>query len=292
MALVTDLNYALENRLIRKLDLMIQRCVDKELRKDAWMIVHGGEGEGKSNTSFCLSYYVRDKTRMPIHLFFRLEQLLEFVKKNKKCIVWWDEPALDSLSSDHMKEVNKNLLRLAMTIRKRRHFFFINFTKFWKFSEYITVDRALGLLHMYSRKEVEPGRFVYIKKSRLEALWTGYKSQHKRLFRQLASIRGRMPDILEKHFDKADITIHGVNQTVEHATFDDYEEQKDQAIESIGEEKMSRAEKYAIRLQYKIASVKKEVINRSALARALNLQRKVIVNWANLPQKYPWLLEK
>lgn len=273
-----DSHYALENRLVKKLDLMIARCEQLHPKKDAVLICEGAEGEGKSNSSTAIAYYIKKKTNRTINMFFRLEPLIKFAQSTEGQIIIWDEPALDALSTDWYKEANKDLMRLLMTVRKKRHFFIFNFTKFYKFSEYIVVDRSLGLIHMYSRNETEPGRFVYIKKKNLERLFLGYKISKKRLYRPLTSFRGNFPDIIEKHFEKMGISVEGkVN-----ATYDDYEIEKDKAIMSIGNEK--KVSKRDITIDIDRNALAKYVKLKGLIedaAQYINKDRATIYKWAS-----------
>ena len=228
--IVTDLKYYLENRLLPKLDLMIKRCEQNQPKKDALLIVEGGEGEGKTNTSIALAYYFKSKTKRDIHMFFKLQNLIEFAKSHEKKIIIWDEPAIDSLSTDWYKKANKDLMRLLMTARKKRHIFIFNLTRFYKFSEYIVVDRSICLIHMYSRREIETGRFAYIKRGSLEFLYNSYRFGKKRRYRDLCTIRGGFPEVLEKHFHKMGIYVEGKIAT----SLEEYDKFKDEAILSIG----------------------------------------------------------
>lgn len=252
--IVTDLKYNLEKRLVEKLDLMIDRVTQEHPKKDAWLCNEGGEGEGKSNSAIAEAYYIKSKTKRDIHLFMRLEEVIDFAKRTKNKIIIWDEPSLDALSSDALKETNKNLIRLAMTIRSHRHFFIINFTKFHKFSEYVVVERCLGMVHMYSRKETQAGRFVYIKKKSLEQLWNDYRTKRQRNYKIHAAFRGSFPDIIEKNFDKMGIYVNGIKN----ATYEMYEKEKTKGIESIGEKNKSKDNIDLINLQYHIGQVDKK----------------------------------
>jgi hypothetical protein len=278
---VTDLNYFLEKALIGKLDLMIDRCTQKHPKKDAVLIMEGAEGEGKTNSAVACAYYIKDKTKRDIHLFFRLKSLVEFAQNTKEKIIIWDEPALDALGTDWYKETNKDLIRLLMMCRKNRHFFIFCFTKFHKFSEYVVVDRALGMVHMYSRREIQAGRCVYIKIRNLERLFLGYKTTKKRLYRRLASLRGSFPEVLEKYFDKMGIYVEN-----KLALYSDYEKEKDKAIQSIGKqvgkvEKDNRDKIELWKLRKAIGSAEFPIKNKESLSKYLGIDRKRIYEWAN-----------
>lgn len=281
--IVTDLEYALENKLIEKLDLMIDRCHRPKIKKDVVLIIEGGEGEGKSNTSCAVAYYVKSKTNRDIHLFFDLGKMIDFAKNTHDKIIIWDEPALDSLSTDHYKEINKDLIRLLMTVRKKRHFFIFNFTKFYKFSDYIIVDRAIGMIHMYSRKEIEAGRFRYIKKRRLEDLYRYWRSSRQRLYMPLSSFGGVFPEILTNQFNKMGINVDGIKS----ATIEDYERAKDTAINNIGKKKIGSSSDNSLLelkiLKKKIGNLTPPIKSKTLLASLMGINRRTLLEWQSIP---------
>ena len=283
--MVTDLEYYLDPVLIKKLDIMIRRCTTNKTKKDALLINEGAEGEGKTNSSVAEAYYIKYKTGRPIHLFFKLRNMINFAKNTEKKIIIWDEPGLDSLSTDQQNKLNKDLIRLLMAVRIKRHFFIFNLTKFYKFPEYIVVDRCLGLVHMYSRREVDPGRFVYIRKRSLEKLYTTYKSSRKRLYKKLKSFRGSFSDLLNpknEKFSKMGVTVEGFTN----ATLNDYEFEKNKAIGMIGEvekekEKVNKEKIKLKQLRYLISQIKPPIKTKEELALALQVDTKRLREWKN-----------
>jgi hypothetical protein len=226
---------------------------------------------------------VKILTGRPIHLFFRLEEMMKFAQKTEKQIIIWDEPALDSLSTDQLNTLNRDMLRLFMTIRKKQHFFIINFTKFWKFPEYMIVDRALGMIHVYSRREMEIGRYLYIPKRNLERLWNDYRKQKKRNYKAFTLFHGTFPEVMEEYFECFDISIGNKD----HCTLKDYEEQKDIGINSIGDNKskMSKKElalwKKINGLRLRVALAKGEI--REKFAQSLGINRTRLIEWSQIP---------
>ena len=268
-------NFPIENQLIKKLDRVVRGITQKSPKEDAVLINEGKEGKGKTNSSIVESGYVSLKTKRPIHLFFRLENLIEFAQSTKNKIIIWDEPSLDSLSTEQVSKLNRNMLRLFMTVRKKRHFFIINYTKFWKFPEYIVVDRSNGMVHM---REDKIGRFLYIRKKKLEFLWNDYRTKHKRSYRKSMAFGGRMPLIMEKHFDKLNIYVNDIPN----ASYKDYEKSKDEAILSIGKV-AAKNDKNRIKLdelRRKIANV--DGIGKEILAQQLGINSKRLREWRNI----------
>lgn len=220
----------MEKNLVKKLDLMIDRCAGNSSKKDSVLICEGAEGEGKTTFSIAVAYYIADQTGRPFNtanVFFDVEKMIKFAQETEGQIIIWDEPALQALSTDWASSAVKNLTRLLMMARKKRHFMIINMTKFYKFNEYIVVDRAIAMLHVYSRRNIQSGRFMYIKRKKLEALWRDYRFSKRRNYGKHCSkdIRGMFPDILNPKY-KYNV-LKDFNNSA-------YEKEKDAAIMSIG----------------------------------------------------------
>ena len=140
MVHVPPFNYPLEDRLIQKIDLMIKRCTTNNPKRDAVLLCEGAEGEGKTTYSVAIGYYVSWKTGREfnhLNVFFDLRKMINDLKSTEDQIAIWDEPALQSLSKDALSTIVKDLERLLMMVRKKRHFVIINVAYFNKFSEYI-----------------------------------------------------------------------------------------------------------------------------------------------------------
>lgn len=273
MVLVTDLKFSLDKKLKEKLDLMVLRCTIPNPKKDVLLLVEGGEGEGKTNLSLQFAYYVKHKTGRSFsnsNIFFKADKLLEFAQNTEGQIIVYDEPSLDMLSAEWWKEEQINLVKLLMMARKKRHFIIFNITKFYKFNEYIVVDRAIGLVHVYSRHEIEAGRFVYIKKKAIEYLYNSYRSSKKRDYKRYASFRGTFPDFVEGIID-----------------IEKYERDKDKAILSIGVKKDSKSNQELNELKNKVGNLKCPIENREKLAELLNLSTKTLQRWAKIDPPKP-----
>ena len=269
--------FVLEKKLVKKLDRVVRGITQDNPKEDAVFINEGKEGKGKSNSAIVEALYVKIKTRREVHLFFRLEKLIEFAKSHSKKIIIWDEPSLDSLSTEQVTKLNRNMLRLFMTIRKKRHFFIINYTKFWKFPEYIIVDRSNGMIHM---REDKTGRFLYIRKRRLEFLWNEYRKAHRRSYRKAMDFGGRMPLLLGERFDKLKFHVNDIPN----ATYEDYEKCKDEAIESIGV-KEKNGDKTKIKLdelRRKISQIEFKGLTKIELANQLGINSARLREWKKI----------
>jgi len=275
--IVTDKNYYMENRLVDKLDMMIARMSDKR-RRDNILIVEGGEGEGKTNMSVQVAYYVANKTGRPFgneNIFFDVGKMVEFAKSNEKQIMIWDEPALDGLSVDWWKETQKNLIKLVMMARKKQHFYIFNFTKFYKFPEYIVVDRCIGMIHCFSKDEIEAGHFTYFKKKQIEYLYQSWRGKKKRDYRKYYNFRGKFGWFLPKIIDEPR-----------------YEKEKDKAIMSIGDSSkgLSGRDAKLLLLKYKVATCFKLPV--TEISRNIGVSEREISRWRNIPKQYPNIINE
>jgi len=265
MVIVTDLKFSLDPQLKKKLDLMIKRCTQPNPKRDALLLVEGGEGEGKTNMSLQCAYYFKFKTNRKISLFFKALDVLNFAQSTEEQIIIYDEPALDMLSNEWWKEEQINLVKLLMVARKKRHFIIFNITKFYKFNEYIVVDRSIGLIHVYSRKEIEAGRFVYIRKKAIEWLYNSYKSSKKRDYKKFASFRGTFPDFIKGIID-----------------LDAYELNKDKAILSVGTKKHNKDKQNLDNLKSKIGNIKFPIKTKIEFSKQLDISTRTLQKWAKI----------
>lgn len=272
-------SFKIEDKLAPRLEKICDRVTRKHPTQDAWIENSGNEGEGKTNASILESAIFKLKTGRPISLFFKTSSCIEFAQSTENQIIILDEPAFQMLAIDFSSEIAKDFLRLSSTVRKKRHILIVNFAKFWKFPEFLVVDRCLFMLHLHSRNGKDPGRFLFIGKKKLEQLWNGYKKNGKRLYGKLKSFGGRLPYVMEDLFDKLDIRI----EDKMHATLKDYDKMKDMAIASIAKKENKKeieAEKKLEELRYKIATL--SGIEKGILARHLDVDPKRLREWAKL----------
>jgi len=255
-----------------KLDLMIQRTTRQNF--DNLVVFDGDEGYGKTTMSMGVAYYVHHETGRPFdvkNVFFDLDSMMDFAMKNKEQIIVWDEAALGGLSDQFRSALQTKLIQLLMVARKKKHFWIFNIPKFFKLREYIILDRAIGLVHVYARNETELGRFVYYSKKKKEQLYYDFKRTKVRNYKKYGDFHGTFPDVLAKVIDE-----------------NVYEDMKDKAILSIGEdEKMSAAKQELVKLKYKIATRVK--LSNLELGAALDCNPTTLSKWRKLPETYKFL---
>lgn len=266
----------LDKHLESKIDLIAKRITGKD-NNDALLIITSPEGGGKTNLSVILSHVISKKTDRKFdvdNLFFNAEPMIKFAQETKGQIIVYDEPALDSLSSEWWKKSQRDLLKLLMMARKKRHLFIFNITKITKFNEYI-IDRAIGMIRVYTREGVSSGRrFIYYKKKDIHNLYGKWKSSHKLLYNKYKSFHGTLPPyLLPKIIDE-----------------DEYEKRKDAAIMEIGKEDDNKIKgnKKLLRIQLGIAKfIKEHDINQEELAKYLGINRATLSKWGKIDEKHP-----
>lgn len=226
---LTDKKIPYDEALIGKLDLMIKRVMQKNPKQDAVFQNEGGEGLGKTTISVAEGYYISYKTGRSFsekNVFPDLKKAIDFAKSTEEQIIIFDEPARGALKVQWRNQVQQYLVELLMLARKKRHFVIFNFVKFYKFNEYIVVDRCLGMCHLYERRDGKGYAYAYIPKDSLENLYNDAIKKHQRNYFKYAIFTGEFPDVLnpEKSYNILDSFDK-----------DSYEKEKDRVIASIGD---------------------------------------------------------
>jgi hypothetical protein len=269
---ITDKNIPLDSSLVQKFDLMIKRVTQIKPCHDTLVSIEGSEGVGKTTMASLLAYYVHDKTGRPFsekNVFADTKQAIDFAQNTFGQIIIFDEPALDALSAEWWKEAQKDLIKLLMLSRKKRHFFIFNITKFYKFSEYIVVDRAVCMIHLYEQIGRNQPAFAYIGKSFLESLYNDYRKKRERNYKKYKLFNGTFPDVLDPNM-KYNI--------LDHFDRDAYEKAKDKAILSIGKKMVNDTKE----LKRKLAALKfkdNPITSQIELAKRLVIPLKTLQSW-------------
>jgi len=285
---VTDLQYALENRLIKRLDKFADMVQRKKQVQDCFFNINGLTGAGKTNSALVCAYYLKSRTGMDIHLFFSVSKACDFIKPTKHKIIVIDEPSLDSLSKDQATKISKNFSRLMNTMRQKRHIVIVCTTRFWRFPIDLIVDRSLAMINMSNNGGKKIGRFQYIRQRSLERLWDDYQKYRKKNFAKLKAFGGNMPERMETinpstskpYFDSMNIWINGKPN----CSYKDYKFFRDNEVKEIGVEQKSiketKAERELAKIRYVLADyAEKYKIPSVEIAERLGIRRQCIPNW-------------
>ena len=238
--IVTDKKYFMEKLLVRKLDLMVERLKGTD---DVVLPISGDEGVGKTNMAIGICYFISYQTGRSYgtdNIFFDLDKLIKFASETKEQIIHWDEGALGGLAIQWWKKNQQKFIQLLMIARKKKHFIVICIPKFYKLSEYIVVDRSIGLIHCYARRNIDKGRFFYYTKPKKESLYNEWRRAHRRSYKKHSVFGGSFLEYKPKIFNQEQC--------------DEYERKKDEAILSLGnDEILAKKEQKLIEWKYRIS---------------------------------------
>jgi len=278
--IVTDKEYFLEKKLIKKLNLMVKRLKGSD---DNVLLIDGDEGQGKTNLACGICYYVAGETKRKYtidNIFFDLEKVIEFASSTKEQIIHWDEAAFGGMASQWWNKNQLKFIQLIMTARKKKHFLVICIPRFYKLNEYLVVDRSIGLIHVYARKNIIKGRMFYYNKVAKENLYDDWRRKHKRSYKRWKTFHGSFPKAMEKIFTKEELDV--------------YETKKDAAILTLGQKKEEKSfmSKKNLLLRYRLGLfAEKKIIMIKDFAKEIGINQKEFSRWRKIPQKYPEILE-
>jgi len=275
--IITDKEYFLEDFLVKKLDLYMERACKKR-KLDAVVLVDGDEGFGKTGISILCAYYIAKKSGREFSLkniFFDPQELLKFINSTKKQIIIWDEAALGGLASGWASKIQQMLIQTLMTCRYRQHIIFFNVPKFYRLNRYFVSERPVGLIHVYSRDGIKAGRMTYYQKDMLEGMLDYWSKKKKKPYKVFSNsrLRGSFPDVFN-----TDI----INE-------DEYEKEKDRITNKLlSKFSIDKYDKKVLELQYGIYSLK-GVFNKDK-AKHFRVSEQTITSWGKIPSKYPEII--
>lgn len=258
---------SIDNYLAEKLDLMCEKVTDHKF--DNLIIIDGDEGYGKSNLAAVVCGYVHYKTGRPLtnaNVFFGIDKMVDFAKTTKKQIVWWDEAALGGLAMESYNKVQLVLLKLLFVARKKQHFYVFVIPKFYKLREPI-IDRAVALLHVYSRDGLTRGRFAYFKTDNFDKLYAFWNKKREKGYKYYYNSCGSFSRVMGKVINEAE-----------------YERQKDEGILSIGSDTINKKNKALEDTKKKLTELKSKFdslpgVNRQNKAIHLGISPKTLQRW-------------
>jgi len=248
MVIVTDKKYYLDNKRKQKLDLMIKRMTGSGT-DDNIIIVDGDEGQGKTELCFGDCYYVSYETGRPYgidNIFFKIDDAIKFASKTKDQIIHIDEGALNLLTTQWWNKSNQKFLQLVMMARKKRHFIIICIPKFYKLNQYLVEERSIALIHIYSRNNLQKGRFCYYTKKKKEMLYQDWKRKKIKTYARHSDFHGSFviaskkiftTEQMEQYEKKKDEAILSINQSTEKEKRDKFMEQRNKLLLFIKKDK-------------------------------------------------------
>jgi hypothetical protein len=271
---VTDKNFYMEDFLIEKLDLYIERaCKNRKL--DIVVIVDGDEGFGKTGLSILCAYYISQKTGRKFdinNIFFDPQEFINKINTTKEQILIWDEAALGGLAAGWASKVQQMLVQTLMTCRFRKHIIFFNCPKFYRLNNYFVSDRAWGLMHVYSRDGISAGRMIYYRKDALEGMIDYYSRRRRKPYKAFG--KGNLHGSFVDAFN-----LNIIDE-------DEYDKRKEETTQRLLTKfGSSRHNKENLKLKYGIYTL--QGLQGKEKAKHFKVRPATITEWGKIPDKYP-----
>jgi hypothetical protein len=142
-----------------------------------------------------------------------------------------------------------------------------NIPKFFKLREYVILDRAIALVHVYARHETELGRFLYFTKKKKEKLYYWFKKTKRRDYKKFKSFNGSFSQALPLVLDEVE-----------------YDKKKDAAIMTLSKDKKTLKEEQLMKeLQYRITRLLQyDGLNEEIVTKELGISKHMLDKWKDI----------
>jgi hypothetical protein len=150
------------------------------IKKDWDMIfaVDGAEGSGKSVLAMQGAYYL-DNTFNIDRVCFTPDEFKNAVGKAKKYqAIVYDEAMKGLNSRQALFLINITLIHMLAEIRQKNLFIFIVLPCFFELDKYVAIWRSRALLHVYTGKNFERGRFAFFNYDKKKKLYVSGKKTY------------------------------------------------------------------------------------------------------------------
>ncbi len=154
-------------------------AIKKIARKDwDWVfIVDGTEGGGKSTFCIQMALYCDPTFTLDRVVFDPVSFEKAVINADKYTSVVYDEAITGMYSREAMQFINITLTKLLAQIRQKNLFIFIVIPTFFDLDKYISMWRARGLFHIYT-KDFTRGYFLFYNQDKKKNLWVKGKKYY------------------------------------------------------------------------------------------------------------------
>lgn len=182
----------LDGWLIKKLD-NVKRIIKKGW--DCVILVDGIEGVGKSTLGQSIGWYINHKKLETKNISENSQDAITKLEKlPNKSVLIIDEGSLLFSSKDAMTKEQKNIIKILQVIRQKNMCLIIVAPSFFDLNKYIAVERSRFLLHCYTDKELNRGRFSYFGEKKKRRLYQMGKKNFNSYAKPKADFLGRFGD--------------------------------------------------------------------------------------------------
>lgn len=179
----------LDGFLHKKLD-NVKKIMAKDW--DCVFLIDGIEGSGKSTLGFACAWYITDGKLTMDNV---CEGTSDAVKKLERLedgsTLIIDEGSLMFSSKEVMRKEQRQLIKILNVIRQKMMCLIIVAPSFFELNKYISVDRSRFLLHVYTGKDLQRGRFAFFSTKKKRILYALGKKNYNSYNKPKADFRGR-----------------------------------------------------------------------------------------------------
>ena len=133
------------------------------------IVVHNS---GKSTLGFACAWYISDGKITMTNICEGTEDASNKLESlPDKSVLIIDEGSLSFGSKDVMRKEQRRLIKILNVIRQKRMCLIIISPSFFDLNKYISADRSRFLLHTYTNKKLERGRFTFFGEKKKKILY-------------------------------------------------------------------------------------------------------------------------
>lgn len=178
----------LDGFLKKRLD-NIKKIMNKDW--DVVFLIDGMEGSGKSTLGFACAWYITDGNLTIKNVCEGTEDAVNKLQglPDKSTLII-DEGSLMFSSKEVMRKEQRKLIKILNVIRQKMMCLIIVAPSFFEMNKYISVDRSRFLLHVYTDKELNRGRFSYFSSKKKKYLYAIGKKNYNSYSKPRADFRG------------------------------------------------------------------------------------------------------
>tara|TARA_R100001086_G_scaffold218332_1_gene135015 strand:+ start:2130 stop:3005 length:876 start_codon:yes stop_codon:yes gene_type:complete len=166
-----------DGKLMERLDYIETRLLKKNW--DVVIVVDGIEGSGKSTLAIQIGWLMSYGKLSIENMIIGLEDAPIKLEKGKSGDIFiMDEGSLSFSSKEVMKREQVELIKIFNVIRQKNLILIIVAPSFFDLNRYIAVHRSRCLIHVYTDKELNRGRFAYFNQKRKNILYSEGKKNY------------------------------------------------------------------------------------------------------------------
>jgi DNA-binding transcriptional regulator YiaG len=253
-----------------KLAKVIQIFAKKrKLNNDNLLIISGNTGTGKSNlASLCCAYYsyLTGIKYNNGRVFFKSPDFIEDAITSYDKIFHYDESLFSAMAQDWQSKEQKELIKMLLLCRKKRHFYVFCIPDFFKLKDTIKEEKCDGLIWTRLFKN-RPGFFEYYRKKKRDAMISYYQRNKQKAWFKFRSFKGTFAKNLPRILDEKK-----------------YDKDKDKAIASLLDKKKSKklieTESKLLNLQKQIAELPSKInMTQKDFAKIIGTTPKTLIEW-------------